>query len=205
MSDLFVTPLPECLTRAVAIAQEAWNGEVGDAAEQAYKDQIDQSLTQTGMTLEELDQLGAPRGWIGRTIERVQDWWWERRHAADDPTMHDEFEALFAFPVPLLRTKPLQDTPYDYEEVDRMMAAVVEQIADAITSQTEWTPAAFVRPEADPDAFDFDPREYVFKIWRHPDGAALVLLEGIEDDPKLMGSTLGMVHLPAEAAAAFLR
>lgn len=101
MSELFVTSLADVLPRAVAIAQEAWDGEVGDAAEQAYREQMDRSLAKLGMTLEELDQLATPRSWLGRLIERAQDWWWERRYARQDPPESERLEAMFAFSISL--------------------------------------------------------------------------------------------------------
>lgn len=205
MSELFVTSLADVLPRAVAIAQEAWDGEVGDAAEQAYREQMDRSLAKLGMTLEELDQLDTPRSWLGRLIERAQDWWWERRYARQDPPESERLEAMFAFSIPLLQTQPLEDTPYGYDEVDRMMAAAAAQIAQAITDQTQWTPIAFERPKPDEDAFEFDPRDQVLTLWRHSDGTALVLVDGFDEDPKVTGRTAGMVHLPAGLAALLLR
>lgn len=203
MSDeLFVTPLRDVLPRAVQIAQEAWEGELGDAAEEAYQAQMDRSLTQAGMTIEELDQLGAPRSWFGRMVDRAQDWWWDRKYAAEDAA--DGLEAAFAFPVPVLQTKPLQDTPFEYDEVDQMMEAAILQIRQVIDTGTKWTAVAFGPFIYDEESYDFDPKELMRGLWQHPDGSVLVLADGVEDDPKLMGHALGLLHLPAQAAAALL-
>jgi hypothetical protein len=135
--NLLITALPEVLNRAVDIAQEAANGEIGDAAEGAYLAQIERTLEKSGMTMEELDSLGGPRTWFGRMFERAQDWWWDRSNARkNEPSF--ELEAAFSFPVPLLQTHPLQDTPLDYDEVEKRIAVATADIISEITKKTDW-------------------------------------------------------------------
>ena len=201
MSDaLFDTPLEATVRRAVSVALEAWDGEMGDSAEQAYKEQMDRSLAQSGMTEEEIDRFDSPRSWVGRMIERLQDWWWERTYEAVDA----DLETAFAFPVPLLQTKPLQETPFDYDEVDRRMAHAATEIAAAISGQTSWETVPFAEPDFDPEDFDFDPMEQVKGLWKKPNGEVFVLVDTLNEDPKIMGYTMGAVHLPADIAAMVL-
>lgn len=202
--DLFLKPLAETVDLAIALAQEAYDGEFGENAETAYQAEFVRLQGSTALALEEVDQIGAPKTAIGRLIERIQDWWWDR---VSQPTIdlgeEDEaiLETTFAFPVPLLRTHPLQDTPYEYDEIDCALDAATSEIIDGVSAQTAWVPISFQKPEPDDD-FAFDPLDQVAAVWRKPTGTdLLVLVDQLEEDPKLMGYSFGLAHLVGKPAA----
>ncbi|MEJ6401432.1 hypothetical protein [Yoonia sp. 2307UL14-13] len=205
-TDLFLVPVQDTANLAVRIAAEAQDGELGETAEKAYQAEFDRLQQATGLTVAELDDLGAPKTAIGRLFERVQDWWWDKTSGFRDDAQA-ALEAAFSFPVPLLRTYPLQDTPFEYDEVDRQMAEATAQITAAISQRTAWEPMSFTAPEPDDDVFD--PVTQILTVWKMPNTTSiLVLIDQFEEDPKLMGHTLGIVHLvgtPAQSLAALLR
>jgi len=159
---LFTNPLPDIIALAVKLAQEARTGDFGDAAEGAYEKQMQRTVDVTGFNPAEIDALGAPRTWIGRLIERVQDAWWDRTKPPVTD-LHSQLEILFSFPVPLLQTHPLQDTPFEYDEVDQQLAAAQAEIIAAITDQTDWTPIAFEPSTCQDDKSD--PMDQVLAVW----------------------------------------
>lgn len=200
---LFATPLPDVIERAVKMAREAEAGELGEAAEAAYNEQIEKDLQASGLTMDQLDRLGEPRTWLGRVAERVQDWWWEKTTPRYVDEVTEGLEATLAFPAPLLRTHPLQDVPFDYDDVDRQIGQAVNRIGAAISAETRWTPVSFERPEAGVEEDDFDPLELIVSAWEIPgDPALLLLVSGPDEDPKLMGCSLGMAHLVGALATA---
>lgn len=197
---LFATPLPDVIERAVKMAREAEAGELGEAAEAAYNEQIEKDLQASGLTMDQLDRLGEPRTWLGRVAERVQDWWWEKTTPRDE--VAEGLESALAFPAPLLRTHPLQDVPFDYDDVDRQIGQAVNRIGAAISAETGWTPVPLQQPDVGDDE-DFDPLETIVTAWEIPDDPALLLLvSGPDEDPKLMGCSLGMAHLVGALATA---
>lgn len=206
-TELFLTPLPEAVERAVAIAQEALSEAGGQMVEKAYQDQTERMLAGLDMTMEELDKLGAPTSWIGRMAERVQDWWWDKTAAfkdSEEDADEDELALMFFMPIPVLQTCPLQETPLEYDEVDEKMAAAASEIMAAITQRTAWQPVPFQQPKPDFESEFDNPMEQVLGVWKtREDDGFLVLIDSFEEDPKLMGNAIGLVHLVGEGCANF--
>lgn len=197
MNDLFLSPIPDAVERAVRVAQEALSGELGEAAEEAYQAEFERFEADHGDTLDALAALEAPKTALGRLIERVQDWWWEKTSALQGDAA-DDLDAALAYPVPLLQTHPLQDVPLDYDQIDALMAQAMAEIAEAISQQTAWVsvPFQYVTPDGD----GYDPLETVRNIWAAGD-MFLILGEGLEENPKLMGQSIGLTHLTGPTAA----
>jgi len=206
-TELFLTPLLEVIERAVAIAQETLSETDGPRVEKAYQDQTERMLVGLDMTMDELDKLGAPTTWIGRMVERVQDWWLDKTAALTDrdgDADEDELALIFFMPIPVLQTCPLQETPLEYDEVDEKMAAAASEIMAAITQRTDWQPVPFQQPEPYFES-DFDnPMEQVLGVWKtREDDGFLVLIDSFQEDPKLMGNAIGLVHLVGKPGADF--
>ena len=204
-TDLFPTPLSQTRALAVEVANEAYAGALGDAAEAAYRTESEYFAGLAGLTAEDVEALDTPKSWLGRLWERIEDWWWDIRDAITFFQAQEEdadLGAIFAFPVPLLRTHPLQDTPLEYAEVDQRMAAATSDIIADISQKTDWTPVPFQTPK--PTDEDMDPFEQILAVWENQsDQAFLILIDQCEEDPKLLGQALGLVRLEGPFARSF--
>ncbi|MGB1235151.1 MAG: hypothetical protein ACPG5U_05410 [Planktomarina sp.] len=232
--DLFETSIAEATMTAVNIATEAYSGQMGDIAEQAWKADVQRMQEDTKRTEAELHRMGIRLPWTTRMTHRVQMWWWGitdriedtfdqlRPDTSDEVFTQDDAYAQFAMPLPLLKTYPLQDVPFEYDEVDTLFAQVAETMAQAITDQTNWTRVAFTTPlskHSDPDfdeevfdedyydddTPDYDPAEHVLAVWSSAAGTGhLFLVDTLDEDPKIQGQGIGIVHIPASADGPYL-
>lgn len=224
-ADLLTEPLDTIHARANALsAARSWSALEGTAGQamMAHQTQL-QDTTQN--TLKEMEAMGFDTralkrdlspGPLARLFDRLRDLiddWRDRR--APDPNPIVAAGALLTAPIPLAQTRPYQDVPADYDEIDNTMERLITECATLISAHPHWQERPLPDPALPDDAFDAedwdDATDFAYQLsqtrhlWQDSDTGALLFLQHVEEpDPKIMGTQLALGFLENPDAATLL-
>ncbi|MEM9341424.1 MAG: hypothetical protein AAGA87_00100 [Pseudomonadota bacterium] len=179
--DVFRTPLPVILDRATALATAPTEDAFNDVWCRLMQEEMEDRAASLDMTPDALKALDRSP-FLLRTWEWLEDLWWSLRPSPQLHALEDSFHPYLS--PHLAATRPLQDVPGDYEEIEVVVDGVIAAIRKVIDGSDQWTPVA--KSDGVP-------------VW-HGDGATLLLhVEG--EDPKIMGYDLRLGWFPEVVSA----
>lgn len=203
MDKFYQNSVEDAARSALDIAQEIEkDGEYGAAAKSAMERHY-ADLLETNINSE---WAYKPSLW-----ERIGDLFYDLKdrltgRAIDDPDEEEDplMNSLFARQIPLLNTHPIEDLPLSYDEAEAQLDQTAEAIGAMITERTGWQPLA-ITPNTPPEGdewYDDDPSDLVRLALTLPSKTPqlLMITDGLESDPKLLGYALYMVYLSGAEA-----
>lgn len=201
MDDFFRTSFQDACLTATAIAREIEaTGEMGEAAAKAMEAGI--------ADMKEI-AASAPFAYRPSLFERIGDWFYDlkdrltgRAPLDDDEDDDPLLAALQLFRIILLRSHPMEKLPISYDEAEDLLDFAAGGLTPAICEHTGWQPLAITPYTPQEDDWAPDPRDVVRRAFTLPGDVPhlLLLATGAEDDPKIMGYSLGLLHLSGDQA-----